>query len=151
MIVLSCREGFCDYHIGVAVVCNNDVLVSTAGNMIIAEPFTSRKDNHCLLVYDKLMQRIRNHKLTVDLQILDNEGSTEYKQVIKKEWNVNYQLVPPNSHWSNAAERAICTFKAHFLAILAGVAPYFPGNLWYLLLPQTELTLNLLRQSTFDP
>ena len=42
-------------------------------------------------------------------------------------------------------------FKAHFLSILAGVAPYFPRNLWNLLLPQTELTLNLLRQATLDP
>ena len=42
-------------------------------------------------------------------------------------------------------------FKAHFLSILAGVAPYFPRNLWDLLLPQNELTLNLLRQATLDP
>ena len=54
-------------------------------------------------------------------------------------------------HQSNAAEQAICTFKSHFIAILAGVAPYFPRNLWDLLLPQIELTLNLIRQSTLDP
>ena len=42
-------------------------------------------------------------------------------------------------------------FKAHFISILASVAPDFPRNLWYLLLPQTELTLNLLRQATLDP
>ena len=59
--------------------------------------------------------------------------------------------MPPNTHRSNAAERAICTFKAHFLSILAGFAPYFPINLWDLLLPQTELTLNLLRQATLYP
>ena len=50
-----------------------------------------------------------------------------------------------------AAERAIRTFKAHFLSILAGVAPDFPRNLWDLLLPQAELTLNLLRQEILDP
>ena len=42
-------------------------------------------------------------------------------------------------------------FKAHFIAILAGVAPYFPRNLWDLLLPKTELTLNLLWQVTLKP
>ena len=52
--------------------------------MILGEPFTSRKDKHLLLAYDKLMQILRDHKLTVDLQILDNEASAEYKRVIKK-------------------------------------------------------------------
>ena len=30
------------------------------------------------------MQSLRNHEMTVDLQILDNEASAEYKKVIKK-------------------------------------------------------------------
>ena len=42
-------------------------------------------------------------------------------------------------------------FKSHFIAILTGVAPDFPLNLWNLLLPQTEVTLNLLWQATIDP
>ena len=97
------------------------------------------------------MQRLTDNKLIIDLQILDNEASVEYKRAIKTKWKANYQVVPPNTHRSNAAERAIRTFKAHFLSILAGVAPDFPRNLWELLLPQTELTLNLLRQATLDP
>ena len=83
--------------------------------------------------------------------ILDNEASEDYKRSIKNKWNTKYQLVPPHTHRSNASERAIRTFKAHFLSILANVAPYFPRNLWDLLLPQAELTLNLLRQATLDP
>ena len=120
-------------------------------NLIIAEPFTPRKDKHRLLVYDKLMQRLHDNKLTIDLQILDNEASAEHKRVIKKKWNADYQLVPTNTHQSKADEHTIHTFKAHFISILAGVAPYFPRNLWNLLLPQTELTLNLLRKATLDP
>ena len=95
------------------------------------------------------MQRLTDNNLSVDLQILDNEASTEYKRSIKTNWNANYQLVPPHTHRSNAAERAIRMFKAHFLSILAGVAPDFSRNLWDLLLPQ--VTLNLLRQVTLDP
>ena len=120
-------------------------------NLIIAEPFASRKDNHRLLAYEKIMRRLLNNELTVDLQILDNEASAEYKQAITEKWKVNYQLVRPNPHQSNAAERAIRTFKAHFPSILADVAPDPPRNLWDLLLPQTELTLNLLRRATIDP
>ena len=54
-------------------------------------------------------------------------------------------------HRRNAAERAIRKFKAHFLTILAGVAPNYPRHFWDLLLPQTEMTLNLLRQATANP
>ena len=97
-------------------------------NLILAGPFTSRKDKNRLLAYDNIMRRLLNNKLTVDLQILDNEASAEYKRAITEKWNANYQLVPPNTHRSNAAERTICTFKAHFLSIFAGVAPYSPRN-----------------------
>ena len=83
------------------------------------------------------MRRLRDNKITVDLQILDNEESAEYKRAITKKWNANYQLVTPNTHWSNTAERTIRTFKAQFLSILAGVAPDSPRNLLDLLLPQT--------------
>ena len=51
----------------------------------------------------------------------------------------------------NAAEREIQAFKAHFLSILAGVAPYFPRHFGDLLLPQTKMTLNMLRKATDDP
>ena len=53
-------------------------------------------------------------------------------------------------HRRNQAERAIRTFKDHFLAILAGVDSAFPPYLWDLLLPQAKLTLNLLRQSMLN-
>ena len=97
------------------------------------------------------MQRITDNKISADLKILDNEASAEYKQSIKTNWNSKYQLVPPHTHRRNETESAIRTFKAHFLSILAGVVPDFPRNLWDLLLPQAELTLNLLRQETLDP
>ena len=97
------------------------------------------------------MQGLADNKLSVELQILDNEASAEYKLSIKPNWNDNYQLVLPHTHRSNAAERAIRTFKAHFLSILAVVAPDFPRNLWDFLLSQAELTLNLLRQATLNP
>ena len=63
---------------------------------------------------------------------------------------MGYQLVPPHIHLRHAAERVIRTSKAHFLSTLSGVAPTYPNNLWDLLLPQIELTLNLLRQSTLN-
>ena len=59
--------------------------------------------------------------------------------------------MPPGCHRRNAAEVAIRNFKAHFLSILAGTAEDFPLALWDRLLPQAEITLNLLRQSNANP
>ena len=61
------------------------------------------------------------------------------------------ELVLPDSHKRNAAEVAIRNFKAHFLSILAGVADNFLLQLWDRLLPQVEVTINLLRQSNATP
>eukprot|EP00804_Cyclotella_cryptica_P014695 CCRYP_012698-RA/>CCRYP_012698-RA protein AED:0.35 eAED:0.35 QI:0/-1/0/1/-1/1/1/0/352 len=60
-------------------------------------------------------------------------------------------LYPPHVHRCNAAERAIPTFKDHFLAVLAGTAPSFSADRWDLLIPHAELMLNLLRASRCNP
>jgi hypothetical protein len=80
------------------------------------------------------------------MHILDNEASVAFKGAIKTNCNLQLQLVPPDTHRRNLAERAIQTFKSHFIAILAGVDPTFPMNPWDPLVPQAVLTLNLLRQ-----
>jgi hypothetical protein len=59
--------------------------------------------------------------------------------------------VPPHCHRRNAAERAISTFKEHFVAGLSSVDPAFPLHLWDRLLPRAEITLNLLRTSRLHP
>jgi hypothetical protein len=58
---------------------------------------------------------------------------------------------PPHLHRQNAAERAIQTFKNHFVAGLCSVDKQFPMNLWCELLPQATLTLNLMRTSRINP
>jgi hypothetical protein len=60
-------------------------------------------------------------------------------------------VVPPRCHRRNAAERAIRTFKEHFVAGLSYVDPTFPLHLWDSLLPQAEITLNLLWTSKLHP
>ena len=120
------------------------------GNLILQQPFKTKSDAHRLAAYNSIMTRLAAKGLSVDLQIMDNEASAAFKQAITFAWRAKFQLVPPDMHRRNRAERAIRTFKDHFLAILAGVDPTFPPYLWDLLLPQAELTLNLLRQSTIN-
>jgi hypothetical protein len=64
---------------------------------------------------------------------------------------MTYQLVPPHDHRRNKAEKAIQTFKDHFVAILCGADTSFPLNLWDLLLRQAEHTLNMLRPARMTP
>ncbi len=82
--------------------------------------------------------------------ILNKEASKAFKAKIK-EHKMEYELVPPRNHRRNQAERAIQTFKAHFISILAGIDNQFALSLWRYLLEPTELTLNLLRQSNMAP
>ena len=65
--------------------------------------------------YNTIMQLLKDRDMLINLQILDNEASKEYKTLIKDKWNINYQLVPSHIHCQNAAERAIRKFKAHFI------------------------------------
>jgi hypothetical protein len=84
------------------------------------------------------------------LQTMDNEASADLKNYFTEK-EMSYKLVHPRCHRTNAAKRAIRTFKEHFKAGLATVNPDFPAHLWDTLLPQTEITLNLLRSSRLHP
>ncbi|KAG7342946.1 reverse transcriptase RNA-dependent DNA polymerase [Nitzschia inconspicua] len=95
-------------------------------------------------------QRLVRAGLKPRLQFLDNECSTLLKEFMHAE-ALDYQLVPPYLHRRNAAERAIRTFKNHFIAGLCSTDPAFPIHLWDRLLPHAELSLNLLRGSRLNP
>ncbi len=88
--------------------------------------------------------------LGIKKHTLDNKASDAFKQYIHQQ-KIQFELVPPSNHRRNQVERAIQTFKAHFIAILAGIHDKFPLSLWCHLLEPTELTLNLLRRSKVAP
>ena len=64
---------------------------------------------------------------------------------------IKYQLVPPHQHRRNPAERAIRTFKNHFIAGLCSTDENFPLQCWCRLLDQAELIINMLRPSRLNP
>jgi hypothetical protein len=83
--------------------------------------------------------------------MLDNEKSAELEAYLTDEAKMSFQYFPPGMHRANPAEKAIQTSKNHFIAILCAVDPAFPISLWDCLLPQAELSLNLLRASRVNP
>jgi hypothetical protein len=83
-------------------------------------------------------------------RILDNQASAEYKAAIEAS-GMTYELVSPKKHRHNIAEKAIQTFKDHFVGVLSGCVPSMPIHLWCQLLPQVERQLLLLQQSCAHP
>ena len=90
------------------------------------------------------MTRLTKRGHVIDLQILDNECSAAYKLHIEEKWGAKLQPVPPDVHCRSIAKRAIRTFKAHLLSILDGISGSLPNYLWDRILPQTDITLNLI-------
>ncbi len=60
-------------------------------------------------------------------------------------------FVPPQTHRSNPAERAVRTGKNHLISVFYSTHPDFPDDLWDRLLPYAEITLNVLRPWRPDP
>ena len=119
------------------------VLVEVDGNFIDAEPMKNRSEGSMIKAYQALWSRLTaSGTVKPKTHILNNEASVEFKRELQK--NCTIQLVSPDNHRRNPAERAIQTFNNHFKLILAGVVDSFPMRLWERLLPQTILTLNLL-------
>jgi hypothetical protein len=100
--------------------------------------------------YDHIHQELTAKGFKPRLQTIDNEASAALKHFFTAN-EVECQLVLPHCHLRNAAERAIQTFKEHFVAGLSSVYPSFPLHLWDRLLPQAGTTLNLLRTSRIHP
>jgi hypothetical protein len=119
-------------------------------NYVKVIPMTSRSASEWVKAYDSVHQELTIKGLKPKLQTLDNEASSALKNYFTVN-DIAYQLVPPPCHRRKTAKSAIRTFKKHFVALLSSVDPSFPMHLWYRLLPQAEITLNLLRTSWLHP
>jgi hypothetical protein len=89
------------------------------------------------------LAKMQRRRIIPKHQILNNQASVEYKAVIEAS-SMTYRLVPLEEHQRIMAEKAIQTFKHHFIRVLSGCAPSMPIHLWYQLLPQVERQLLLL-------
>jgi hypothetical protein len=119
-------------------------------NSIHAEPIPNRKQASIKNAYETVLRLLQRCGLRPKLHRLDNEASQLLRDFMTDE-TVEYQLTPAGLHRRNWAERAIQTFKNHFISGLYSTHPDFPLNLWDKLLPQATLTLNLLRPSRINP
>ena len=103
-----------------------------------------------MLAIQRALQRMHAVGITRKRQVLDNETIMAYRQEVTAT-GMTYQLVPPDDHRRNIAEKTIQTWKDHFIAVWSGVSTNFPMHLLCRLIPQAEKQLLLLRQSNVKP
>jgi hypothetical protein len=119
-------------------------------NAILAQPIKDRTAPELLKAFQVVEQELVGRGLKPKLMKLDNEASKLLKTYLHHQY-ITFQLVPPYSHRRNSAERAIRSFKDHLIAGLCSTDKSFSMQLWYILLPQAVITLNMLRTSRINP
>ena len=78
-----------------------------AANVILVQPFQSKKDHHRIPAYNAIMKRFKARGIKVDTQVLYNKASAAYIQIITDVWKCTHQKVQPDMHRRSKAERAI--------------------------------------------
>jgi hypothetical protein len=100
--------------------------------------------------YNELHQQLLYGGVKPVLQRLDNEISKVLIKAITDK-GIDYQLASPNDHRLNPAKRTVQTFNNHLIFILHGTDKEFPAWLWYQIIPQVVITVNMLRSSRINP
>jgi hypothetical protein len=113
------------------------VLYSFDCNYIKPLVMKFKSASELLKAFRGIFQELTSRVFKPKLQTMDNESSVALKKYFTEN-GMTYQLFPPHC-------------KEHFIAGLSSVDPDLPMHLWDRLLPQTELTLNLLCTSRLHP
>lgn len=100
--------------------------------------------------YDQVIDYCTARHVVTDFIRLDNNTSSDLERHLHSK-GVGFQYVPPGNHRVNKAERGIRTYKNHFISGLCSADPDFDLALWDHLIPQADMTLNLLRSSAINP
>ena len=90
----------------------------------------------------------KGHKPTFN--VTDNQATKPIKAFLKTE-NCYWQFLEPTNHCVNAAERAIQTFKTHFISGLCSTDVEWLFQLWNTMTEQAVITCNILRTSRINP
>jgi hypothetical protein len=139
---LYCFAAFADKHTGTIY---NDLtgtfpFISLEGNVcflvvyhykfnaILALPISGFGDDVIFRAYKEIYEMIESKGFVIRFNVMDNQASKVIKKfLIPKQCEL--MLVEPNNHHVNAAERAIQTFKDHFVSALATTDSDFPLQL----------------------
>jgi hypothetical protein len=103
-------------------------------------PNQSRSDANQLKAYQVILKQVGD-STSLTMHWMNNEVSVAIKKQLTNDFKLDYQLVPLRCI---TAKQAIQTFKNHFFAGLCSADSTLPLWLWDWLLPQAEITINLM-------
>ncbi len=89
-------------------------------NAILVRAMPSKNNAAMIAAFSDIFSTLAAHGYAPTLNVRDNKCSKAVKAHIKVN-KTNVHLVPPHNHRVNATERAIATFKEHFIVGLATV------------------------------
>ena len=81
---------------------------------------------------------------------IDSKCKTSLHNIMKEK-GIYFQLVPTHIHRRNLAERSIRVFKENFIVGVTYIDQRFLMNIWYTILNQATMTLNMMRSSRVHP
>ena len=88
-----------------------------------------------ILARRRALERMKEQGIVPDHQVLDK---TIYAvcRLETKNASMTFQLVPPDDHRHNLAEKVIQTWKDNFIGVMSRTAAGFPNHLWFQAIPQ---------------
>ena len=117
---------------------------------IHAVPIKSRHKSELIRAFTEAYNVLTQCGFQPVLHRIDHETSNDLINAIQEK-GLQFQVVVTGTHRRNPTERAIQTFKSHFISIINGVDEQFPKDAWDYLIPQVNMTLNLLRPCGVNP
>ncbi len=101
------------------------VLYDYGTNAILVEPLWTMGSKEFIQAFQSKITYLTNQGFKPRFNVMDNIVSTAIREFLENE-GIKLEIVEPNNHRINTAERAIQTFKDHFIAGLCTVDSKFP-------------------------
>eukprot|EP00804_Cyclotella_cryptica_P004439 CCRYP_006849-RA/>CCRYP_006849-RA protein AED:0.22 eAED:0.22 QI:0/-1/0/1/-1/1/1/0/209 len=119
-------------------------------NAIFVRALKDQTNKSLIAAFQDIYEYLTDRGFQPKLNVMDNQCSKAVEKYIRST-KATIQLVNPDDHRVNAAERAIQTWKEHWLSGMGTLDPTCPIQLWCQFIEQGQNTLNLLRVSRVNP
>eukprot|EP00804_Cyclotella_cryptica_P024310 CCRYP_020870-RA/>CCRYP_020870-RA protein AED:0.35 eAED:0.35 QI:0/-1/0/1/-1/1/1/0/397 len=117
-------------------------------NAMLVRALNDQTDKSLIVAFTDVYEYLTDRGFRPKLNVMDNQCSKAVEKYIRST-KATIQLV--NQDDLNAAERAIQTWKEHWLSVMGMLDPNCPIQLWCQFIEQGQDTLNLLCVSCVNP
>ena len=108
-------------------------------NYIFAIPIKKVTDEAIIEAFKEVFQELKDKGHKPTFNVTNNQAKKPIKAFLRTE-NCDWQFVEPTNHHVNAAERAIQTFKTHFISGMCSTDVKWPFQLWNTMTEQAVIT-----------